>query len=151
MSENKEKKSDFMGETGVLVKIYEEDDLASEFLVGEIGTTYPSTYLSKPDSDFTYMVNKDFNYIFSFDDWRDKTIISLNVDSINMLRIQNKDEEYKLKFEEEQWAGFYPSEFEVNQEKLNSLLEIARNLSAVEIPEQTFEGTDLEKNNLILQ
>lgn len=151
VSENTEKKSDFMGKSGIQVKIYEDDYLINEFLVGKIGTDYPSTYISELDSDIVYMVNQDFYSVFSASDWYDKTIISLNTDLVNKIRVQHGDRQYTLELDEKKWIGVLPSEFVVDQEKVNSLLEIVYDLSAVKIPEQKFEGTGLEKNNLILQ
>ncbi|MBU4026105.1 DUF4340 domain-containing protein, partial [Patescibacteria group bacterium] len=54
----------------------------------------------------------------------------------------------KLEYE---WEGISPYEFSVDENKIDEILNIMSNLIAAKIPEQTFDGTGLEKNLIIAQ
>jgi DNA mismatch repair protein MutH len=48
-------------------------------------------------------------------------------------------------------VGSVPYKFPVDEEKISKIVDIMAGLTAVEIPAQTFDGTGLEKNSIIVQ
>jgi hypothetical protein len=153
VSENDIKKLELINETGILAKFYNEENIIKEVQIGKIGSDYPSTYISMPNSDISYLINKDLFSLFGTSQWHDKTILALDADLINKIRIQHGNQEFKLELnEDDEWQVVAPSQFEAKEEeKIMDMLELIDYLEAVEIPEQNFAGTGLEKNNLILQ
>ena len=167
-SGNKEKKSDFQTdlESGVNVKLSQGDGIVADFVVGKRGVDFTSAYISEPESDNTYIIAADISGVFSHGDWYDKTIFSTDKEKISKIRFQYPNREFTIeavadkKIAEEGaenieitkiWEGVLPYKFSVDKEKIDKILNIMSNLTAVEIPEQIFENTGLEKNLIIAQ
>ncbi|MCK4554661.1 DUF4340 domain-containing protein [Candidatus Parcubacteria bacterium] len=169
-SSNKDKKSEFQTdlENGVNVKlIYTpdpsqegNDEVAADFIVGKRGVDFTSTYISEPASDNTYILKANISSLFNRGDWYDKTIFSSDKAKISRIRFQYPTREFTItktqKYEntetlEQEWEGILPYEFSVDAEKIDTILDIMSDLTAVEIPEQNFAGTGLEKNLIIVQ
>ena len=159
ISNNKDKKSDFETneELGVKLTLFKENEKALEFLIGKLGYDFNSSYISELNSDSTYLIPINLS-LFNRSDWYDKTIISMNMEMITKLRFQYLDRQFtmekKVPASEEEgviWQGIEPYTFNVNTDKINEILNIFSNLTAISIPEQNFEGTGLEKNSIIIQ
>lgn len=69
-------------------------------------------------------------------------------DESSSQRIEESESVQKKEYE---WKGVAPYEFNVNSDKIQNVLIMMSDLTAAELPEQTFEGTGLEKNSLIVQ
>ncbi len=156
ISENKEKKEQFLtNEKGVRVKLFKDNDLVCDFIVGKLASDFRSTYISKPDLDKTYLVKANFNGAFNHDDWYDKTIFSTSKDKITKIRMQYPNREFTIEKikdgDKEKWEGVLPYKFSVDEKKIDKILDIMTSLRAAKIPEQKFEGTGLEKHLIIVE
>jgi hypothetical protein len=84
--------------------------------------------------------------------WRDKTILASDVTKINKIRIQKAKDQFSVEKKDGQWvAQVNGKEVKLNQEKVDEIVALMANMAAAEIPEQKFDGTDLDKNLLIIQ
>lgn len=162
VSGNKEKKSDFQTdlENGVNVKLSQGDQAIADFIVGKRAVDFTSTYISELESDNTYIITADISGVFNYIDWRDKTIFAFDKEKISKIRFQYPDREFTItktlehentETAEYGWEGALPYKFSIDQKKIDVILDIMSNLTAVEIPGQNFEGTGLEKNLIIAQ
>ncbi len=152
VSNNQERKSEFQTDvSGLDVKVYQAEKLAADFIVGGRGGDYNSSYISTPESANTYLLAANLTDVFNQAEWRDLTIFSSDKTKINKIRFQYPNREFTVEFKAGQWAGVLPVKFNVNQEKIEKIIEIMATLKAVEIPEQTFNNTGLEKHLAIIQ
>lgn len=153
VSKNSTKKGEFQtGETGTVVKLKNGDNVVEEFILGRVGEDYVSSFISKNDINETYSARvAGLNSLLTRDDWYDYSIFSSAKDDVNKIRIQHPTVQYVLEKKDDKWSGTEPYNFWVSEEKVDELVNLMINLSATEIPAQTFEGTGLEKNTLIVQ
>lgn len=152
VSNNSNKKSEYQTDiSGTNIKLYQNGNIAADFIVGSLGNDFQSTYISKPEIGDTYLVDANLFGAVNIYEWRDTFIFASNQESINKIRFQYPDREFTIEKNEEGWKGISPNEFEVNEDQLNDILDIMASLQATQIPEQTFEGTGLEKNLIIVQ
>lgn len=150
IGKNKDKKETFKtDDSGVRVKITQEEK-EFNFVVGKTTPDFSGSYISKADSDRTYKIGINLN-VFDQDEWCDDQIFSFMPERINKMRFQYPDRQFWVEKVENKWKGILPWAFSVTEEKINEILEIMGNLQAVRIPEQSFEGTGLEKNLIIVQ
>ncbi len=159
VSENKDKKGEFetSKESGYSLKLKNGEELLAEFIIGKSGNEFSSSYISEINSDSTYLIKSDLRSAFGHDEWYDKTILTLDKDAIDKVRLQYPSREFTIEKqsvsedEKGEWSGVLPYKFSVDQEEIDKILDVVSELSASEIPEQTFEGTGLEKNLIIAQ
>ncbi|MCK5416086.1 DUF4340 domain-containing protein [Candidatus Parcubacteria bacterium] len=153
IGKNKDKKDEFnTGETGIKIKLSQNDNILDEFIMGKMANDFISSYVSKADSDNTYSIKvAGLNSTFSKLDWYDKTIFSSNKADIIKLRLQYPDKQLVIEKDGEEWKGTEPNDFEVDKEKIETILNMMTNLRAIDIPVQSFEKTGFEKNELIVQ
>lgn len=155
VSNSKDKKSDFQtgAEKGVKVKLIQDAQVVADFIVGKRGADFMSAYISEANSDNTYIIKSDISGLFK-SDWHDKTIFANEKEKIVKIRFQYPNREFTIEKQSgniEQWHGVLPYKFSVNQDKIDKILNIMSNLTAIKIPEQIFKGTGLEKNLIIVQ
>lgn len=150
-SVNKDKRKEFGIEDGVRVKLFQENKEMVNFVVGKLGSDYLSTYLALPAGDNIYSVPVNLFDIFNQDDWRDWTVFSSDKNKIAKIRFQYPNREFTVEKKDERWSGATPYKFIVKKEKIDEILDIMSDLTAVAIPEQNFAGTGLEKNLIIIQ
>ena len=152
VSENPEKKNEFMvGVGGAQVVLKQGDNVLADFIVGKLGNDFTSTYIAAAGSDKIYAVKANLNSALARSDWYDRTIFSSDKDKITKIRFQYPTREFTVEKTEDGWAGILPATFRVGEDKIEPILDIMANLKAVDIPEQTFDGTGLEKNSIIIQ
>ncbi len=161
VSSNKDKKGEFKTDekNGVEVKMYQGDKLICDFVVGKIGPHYTDSYISKPNINETYLVATNLNSAFDHDNWLDKTIFKSDGRKISKIRFQYPNREFiverKVATSSEEkngdWSGTKPYKFKVDQGKMDKILNIMSSLRAIKVPEQKFEGTDLEKHLIIVE
>jgi len=151
VSAKPEKKSDFMvGDNGNRIRLSKGDSTLTEFIVGKRTNDYQGVYIALLESDETYSIKSDLA-IFDRDDWYDKNIFDVEKEKINKVRFQYPGREFTIEKKEDKWGGILPYKFGVNEEKINKILDIMTKLDAIDIPEQTFEGTGLENHEIIVQ
>ncbi len=151
VSANKDKKKEFQtDESGTEVRIYQNNKLASDFIVGSLSSDFSSSYVSRPGSSDTY-ATADFFNLFTQKDWRDPEIFSSDKEGIDKIRLQYSGKEFILEKKGSDWTASKPFKFVPDKEKIGKILDVMTGLSAVDIPEQTFKGTGLEKNSLIVE
>ena len=163
VGENKDNKADFQTdeESGVKVVFKQGETEILSLIVGKLGVDFSSTYIAEPNSDKTYLVRTNLNNVFARSDWYDRTIFSTDKDKIAKIRFQYPTREFTIEKQtvadesgevgETSWLGTLPYSFEVDDDKISEILNIMSNLTAVSIPEQSFAGTGLEKNNIIVE
>lgn len=152
VSNNPERKSEFKTDsTGLAVKVYGEDKIVAEFIVGNRASDYSSTYLAMPASPATYLAKVDLRGVFEQTEWRDLTIFSTAQEKIKKIRFQYSNREFTVELQNDEWGGILPEKFTVNKEKIDKIAQIMSNLKAAEIPEQTFNNTGLEKHLIIIE
>lgn len=151
VSSNKDKKEEFMvGEGGALVKLFTGDKEMVSFIAGKNSSDFVNTYVSKENSDDTYSVKVSLA-VFNQDEWRDATIFQSDSEKITKIRFQYPTREFTVEKKDGKWAGTLPYKFKVDEEKIKKIASLMSVLNSVKIPEQKFEGTGLEKNNIIVQ
>jgi len=162
ISTNNEKKKEFKTDkSGTHVKLSQGEEVMADFIVGKLTNDFSSTYITRPEINETYAIKVNIYSIFNRDDWYDKTIFASDKEKINKIRFQYPNREFTVEKSitkgaensesTEVWQGTIPYKFKVNKEKIDKILEIMSNLTAAEIPEQTFAGTGLEKHLIIVQ
>ena len=153
VSDNKDKKSEFQTDetSGIRVKLSQNEEIIADFIVGKRGVDFSSTYISEPESNKTYSLKTNINSLFDRSDWYDKTIFSSDKENINKIRFQYPNREFTIEKKDEDWVGTLPYSFEVDGDKISPILDIMSDLTATEIPEQTFVGTGLDKHSIIVQ
>lgn len=154
VSNNKDKKADFIigDDLGLKIKVAYANSFM-EFNIGKY-TNEGGNYInfsSRPDE--VYSANIDFISVFSDPlSWYDKTIFNAKKEDINHLRFQYPGSEFSIdKNDKGKWVGIKPYNFNVNEAKLEKILDIMASLTSVKIPEQTFKDTGLEKGLMIVQ
>lgn len=123
VSTNSEKQDVYeVNEKGIQVLAYNgsEEELAN-FFVGKRGLIWPSQYLRINDSSKVMMIPENLGEIFdrSKKDWKDKTILALEMGKIVELKIQWEEETVTFKRVEDKWII---GDKEANTDKLNPLL-----------------------------
>lgn len=152
VSSNQGNKAEFeTDESGLSLTLKGADQVLESFVIGKSGPDFASSYISKPDQDETYLYAVALNSVFKNQEWLDRTIFSFPADQAEKLRFQYPNREFSLEKQENEWLGTLPYEFNVDQEKVVDIVSALAGLKAVEIPEQTFAGTGLEKNSIIVQ
>lgn len=152
-SNNADNKTDFQVDTenGTKVKFVQGEEVLVDFMIGKATGDYLGTFISQTGSDKTYSISTSLNRAFVRSDWYDKEIFATEKDGINKVRFQYGDEGFTIEKNNDKWVGLIPYKFRVSEEKVEEILNIMSNLSATEIPAQTFDGTGLEKNSIIVQ
>jgi len=171
VSSNKEKQNSFFSaEQNSNIKLYNDEGLKFEFLIGKMGPDFRSSYITKTDTKETYLAKTSL-FVFHQPDWRDKVILKNNQENINKIRLQYngkklivekqvgviKSEDDKKEGEESEektevfWKSTEPKNIDIDQDKIKKVLNIMADLQAIAIPEQTFDNTGLEKNSIIIQ
>ncbi|HOZ56257.1 MAG: hypothetical protein BWY51_00081 [Parcubacteria group bacterium ADurb.Bin316] len=153
VSQNKDKKSDFGTDedSGVVVKLEQDNNEMASFVVGKLSSDYMNTYISPINSDKTYQVKLDIYSLFSQDDWYDKTIFASDKTKINNVRFQIGGKEFTIVKQGEDWYATGTKSVKLSNDKVASVIDLMASLLASKIPEQKFDGTGLEKNQLIIQ
>jgi hypothetical protein len=151
VSSNKDKKGELKtDDSGVRVKLYQTGNMVADFIIGKMGSDFSSTYISTPNTDKTYSLGVNLS-VFNQPEWRDRTIFSSDKEKINKIRFQYPTQEFTVEKINDEWKGTKPYSFSVSKEKIDKILDMMSDSTAVEIPEQNFAGTGLEKNNIIIQ
>jgi len=152
VSENKDKKEEFYtGKNGIEVKLFKDQELISNFIIGKMASDYLSTYISRPDTDKTYSVKANLFTPFNQAEWRDNTIFFTDKNLIDKIRFQYPNREFTVEKDGENWRGTIPYGFQANNEKMDKMAELMSELVAVKIPEQNFSVTGLEKHLIIIE
>ncbi|MDD4902635.1 MAG: DUF4340 domain-containing protein [Patescibacteria group bacterium] len=151
VSANADKKSSFgTDDQGIKVEI-KQGGTTFNFVVGKATSDYAGTYIAQPDFGKTFEIALDLNSIFGRDDWRDPAIFSFLKERSGKIRFQYPSRQFTVEKINNKWAGIQPKKFDVSDDKINAVLSVLQNLTAVKIPAQTFSGTGLEKHTIIVQ
>lgn len=142
---------DINEEVGMKVKLVDGENVLANFIVGKNTPDFQGTYISQTDSDKVYSTGANLRSVFVRDDWYNKEIFSVDKEQISKIRFQYEDEGFTIEKEEDGWIGLVPYKFSVDDEKIEGVLDVMSALKAERIPTQSFEGTGLEKNLIIVQ
>lgn len=150
VSKNEDKKSSFeTDETGIGVKIV-QGDKEFEFVIGKTTPDFSGSYVSSNGSDKTYKLNLNLS-VFDREEWRDNQMFSFMKERVNKMRFQYPTNQFWVEKVDGEWQGILPYKFPVSMEKIDEILDVVSEMNATKIPAQTFEGTGLEKNSIIVQ
>ncbi|MFH0840620.1 MAG: DUF4340 domain-containing protein [bacterium] len=149
-SNEKDRKDRFMtnNEEGIWVELFNQEDVLASMIVGKNTRDYNYTYFSQPGADQTYMAKGNMYGMFVKTEWRDQSIFDDDQDLVDTLRIQRGADSFLIEEKDGKW--FY-NEIELNENKVAQITRSMTSLNTARFPEQTFAGTGLEKNQLILQ
>lgn len=153
ISENKDKKKDFeVDDNGIKVSLKKGDNVVTDFVIGKMTSDYAGVFLSKNDLDRIYSVKiMALNFAFSEDNIYDKAIFKIAADKVSKIRFQYPGQEFIIEKKSDQWTITKPKPSAINRAKVDSVVNLLADLTAAEIPAQTFEGTGLEKHEIIVQ
>ncbi len=148
-----EKKKTFQtDESGLQITLYEDNAEVANFVIGKIASDYQSTYLSKNDIDSTYQIKETLVRAFDIENWKDKTIFSLNVEKIKSITFKYPTYEFAITNEPDSKGELYWRVVDpltrLNKDKTEEMKDTLINLEASNIPEQNLQK--LGKNNLII-
>jgi len=121
------------------------------FVVGKSTPDNSGTYISSPDASKTYQIAIDLNSVFGRGEWRDSSIFSFIPERSEKLRFQYPTQQFAVEKINNKWAAAKPYKFSVTDDKVAAILGVLANLTAAQIPTQTFANTGLEKHSLIIQ
>jgi hypothetical protein len=163
VSKNETMKPQFQTDntTGAKITLMRGDETLANFILGKMSVDFTSTYLS-PGGAETYSCAANIGYVLNQTDWYDKTIFSADKEKIGKIRFQYPGREFTIAIAEataddkntetvKKWEGILPYKFRVDAEKVGPILDIMSNLTAAEVPKQTFDNTGLEKHNIIIE
>ena len=152
VSENKDKKNEFQtGISGIQVKLFQGEDEVRNFIIGKIGPDFDSSYVSQLDTDKTYLIKVNLFSPFNQPEWQDKVVFSSEKDKISKIRFQYPTREFTIEKKDDTWQGTIPYGFTVSLEKIEEILNIMSNLTAISIPEQDFSKSGLDQHLIIVQ
>lgn len=109
ISENPEQQNLFDVDStgGVLVGLYNGDELLNSVIIGKLTRDNAHTYLRIPGSDEVYASDEVLTFTFNRDrnQWLDKTVFALNPELIQSVELTRSDanENVKLSFSEDGW------------------------------------------------
>lgn len=153
VSSNTDNKANFHvdDKLGTKVKLMNGEEVLANFIIGKATKDYLGTYIAETGSAKTYSIAVTLDRTFVRDDWHNMEILTFDKEKINKIRFQYGDKGFTIEKNKDGWVGLVPFKFRVDDKKVAPILDIMSNLSATEIPAQTFEGTGLEKNSIIVQ
>jgi hypothetical protein len=152
VSANADRKSEFnTGENGTGLVLYVGEEKAAELIVGDKGNEAGSSYVSYPEGEETYLIESAIAELVQREQWGDPNVFSSDKEDINRVRFQYPEDEFIVEKQDGEWAGVSPYAFNVAEEKMDEVLNVMAGLTAADIPEQTFEGTGLEKHLIIIE
>lgn len=142
-SKNPEKKAIFqVDQSGLKVKFYKGETEVANFYVGKVGPDFSSTYIRKEGEDIVYLFKENIIRIFNQSDWRDLTILSFDKTKVKSLTLVKNEKPFVVEKVEDKWKLTSPLNVEVNQDKLNFVLNDLSNLKGKDII------TDKKENEL---
>lgn len=152
ISVNKEKKIDFLtDDSGITLNLFSEGKSLLGMTVGKNGADFNSTYISKADANETYLVKENLAALLDTPSFADNTIFKTDKSKIAKVRFQFQKNGFTIEKKDGKWISADAKKTLLKTEKVDKILQTMSDLAAVEIPEQTFKGTGLEKNNLIVE
>lgn len=151
-SSNKEKKADFQtDESGARLKLSRNGQTAMDFIIGKMSNDFSGAYISKFDSNDTYLAKNNLSSLAATEDWRDKTIFSFAKEKVNKIRFQYPDREFTAEKKDGKWSITIPQKIDINKDKIEKIINDISALRAEKIPEQNFAAAGLEKHSIIVQ
>lgn len=108
----------------------------ANFQIGKMGGSYMSQYVRKNSSDEVILVNQALGLYFSRprDGWRDQTILSLNKDQIDSIKVLDKTG--NTSFLTQTASGWTLNDTEIDLEKVTPVIEAIANLKTDSFPKE---------------
>jgi hypothetical protein len=152
VSGSRDRQGDFeaTASSGAAVVLKQGDSVLRELVVGKAGNDWSSNYVTVADRDETFLVKADLSAL-SRTDWYDRTVFAVDQSKIAKVRFQYGSTGFTVEKSGEEWQGISPRAFTVDPDKIGAIVEALAALNASEVPAQTFAGTGLEKNRMIIQ
>ncbi|MCX6799628.1 MAG: DUF4340 domain-containing protein [Candidatus Falkowbacteria bacterium] len=151
-STDEKKKEEFgTDKVGIKVSLEQSGKGPVDLIIGKLADNFVDTYVSLASGTETYSIGENLVKVFDKEDWYDKTLFNSDASKVTKIRFQYKNDQYVLEKTKDVWKGVKPSAFTANQEQLIDAITTMTSLKATKIPAQTFKGTGLEKNSIIVQ
>lgn len=163
VSENSEKKEDFSTDSsGAHIRLKQGETVLFDFIQGSASDDFTGSYFSPTNQDKTFYAAANLNNAFVREDWYDKSIFVFDEEKVNRVRFQYPQNEFVVEKKEDSvkstedetlyfWEGTEPYQFRVDDEKMRDIVSTLASLEASSIPAQSFEGTGLEQNLIIVE
>ncbi|MFW5888683.1 MAG: DUF4340 domain-containing protein [Patescibacteria group bacterium] len=139
-------------DSGVKLTLYSGEEKVKELIVGDSGPGIESSYISYPEEWKTYSVGSGISGLVQREQWGDPEIFNTDKEKITNIRFQYPDSEFTIEKRDEGWRAVdSPYSSNISQDKVEEVLNVMTDLIAAGIPEQTFEGTGLDKHLIIVE
>jgi len=143
------------GESGLRVKLSQDNKAVGEFILGKVASDYGSTYLGREGDERTYRAPITFVRAFDVESWRDRTILNLSTSGIDAVTWQYQAQTIAInnlpdKRGETYWHAS-STLLRLSKEKVEGFLNSVTKLEASDIPEQNIAGAGLDKPTLGLR
>ena len=138
VSSNPDKRSIFqVDSTGTLVKIFQNGQEHSAFVVGKPTQSYSETYVRRDGSNDVVIVEGAVSFSFSkpAKDWRDKTVLNIPKENIKTISYQYTGENFALTLHDSVWMV---GSAQAKATEVNSLLSSLSNLQADDFVDSVF-------------
>jgi len=135
---------------GVQVKLFRGTDNLADFIIGKAGSNFDSTYVRAANDDNVYLTKNYIRMFFDKSDFRDLTILSFDQEKAFEITInQNKKDPVILQKKEGEWKAEWYDEFELDEDKMQNLLQSLSNFSAKDIVlEKSLADAGLENSQM---
>lgn len=145
ISDNADKQSIYEvdEEKGIAVKIYNNDQILADFIIGKNGSSYNTNYFRITGNNRVYLSDIDIRRDFSRPDYRDLNILTLNKENISKLGFDynGKTKNIEIEKDGEEWK-IVSFEKICKQEIVDGILNIISNLTAQDIVKDEEAGLD---------
>jgi len=130
VSSNPQKQSVFqVDSTGTFVTMFEHGAEKANFIVGKASSSFTETYVRKPSSNDVVLVDGTLGFSFNraLRDWRDRTVLATQRETIREVRFQYGDTTFTLANKDSVWMVGKDS---TDASAVNSLLSQLANITA---------------------
>lgn len=144
ISENPENQSKFeVDSTGTVVKIYEDEKIILDLIIGKTDEMGSHTYSRETDSDKVVSIPQNLSYKFEKkpDQWRDKIIVDIPAEDLNIIDIVYANNQITYTNNDSVWT------IVENDESLNESPDKLRSITSAFSPLRTSQFQDEETDS----
>ncbi|NCF75062.1 MAG: DUF4340 domain-containing protein [Xanthomonadaceae bacterium] len=116
-------------ENGITVKIYNNDKILADFVIGKDGSSFNTNYFRIANSDKVYLSNINIKRDFSYPDYRDMNVLTLKKKNISKLEFnyKNNKKTFAIEKNKKEWK-IVSSQKLCKQEAIDEILNTISNL-----------------------
>lgn len=121
-------------EKGVQIKLYKGENQLADFFVGKAGPDFNSTYVRAANEDNVYATEGYVRMYFDKSDFRDLIILNFDKEKVSEMVIEKSgSDSVILQKKDGAWKAEWYDKFEMDEDKVNSLLSSLSKLKAKDI------------------